>query len=104
MKKSIFFVGIFIILSGCAEYSAFLGPSYTMVKTGSVVHAGNSAVASYGFKRVIGESPGDFVNSFFSKNEETRECRTLHSSNLNEIFFNTLDEIDCFRDPFSILR
>ena len=104
MKKSIFFVVIFLILNGCAEYSALLGPSFTMAKTGSVVHAGNSAAATYGFKRVIGESPGDFVNSLFSKNEETRECQTLHSSNLNEIFFNTLDEIDCFRDPFSILR
>ena len=104
MKKSIFFVVIFLILNGCAEYSALLGPSYTMVKTGSVVHAGNSAAATYGFKRVIGESPGDFVNSFFSRDEEIRECQTLHSSNLNKIFFTTLDEIDCFRDPFSILK
>ena len=104
MKKSIFFVVIFLILNGCAEYSAFLGPSFTMAKTGSVVHAGNSAVATYGFKRIIGESPGDFVNSFFSRDEEIRECQTLHSSNLNKIFFTTLDEIDCFRDPFSILK
>ena len=104
MKKIVFLMFAFAILNGCAEYSVFLGPSFTMAKTGSVVHAGNSAAATYGFKRVIGESPGDFVNSFFSKNEETRECQTLHSSNLNEIFFNTLDEIDCFRDPFSILR
>ena len=65
MKKIIFLMFAFAILNGCAEYSVFLGPSFTMAKTGSVVHAGNSAAATYGFKRVIGESPGDFVNSFF---------------------------------------
>ena len=104
MKKIVFLMFTFAILNGCAEYSSFLGPSYTMVKTGKVAHAGNSVLATYGFKRATGESPGELVNSFFFKNEETRECQTLHSSTLNEIFFNTLDEIDCFRDPFSILR
>ena len=44
------------------------------------------------------------INSFLTQNENVRECQTLHTSTLNEIFFETLDEIDCFRDPFSILK
>ena len=44
------------------------------------------------------------INSFLYKQNETREWQTIHTSSLNEIFFNTLDEIDCFQDPFSILR
>ena len=35
---------------------------------------------------------------------QDRECETFHSSSLSEIFFDTLDGIDCFRDPFSILK
>ena len=104
MRKSILLIITLVFLNACTQYSSLLGPSYTMVKTGNVVHVGNSVAATYGFERAIGESPGDFVNSLFSKNEETRECQTLHSSDLNKIFFTTLDEIDCFRDPFSILR
>ena len=114
MKKSIFFVVIFVILSGCAQYSAFLGPVYTMAKTGNVVQAGSSMIASYGIKKTTGKLPTEHVNlfvkkhkkinSFLYKQNETRECQTIHTSSLNEIFFNTLDEIDCFQDPFSILR
>ena len=113
-EKSIFFVGIFIILNGCAEYSALVGPSYTMAKSGSVLQTGTAYAASYGIKKTTGQSPGEYINSLVRKNykidsfltqkENVRECQTIHTSSLNEIFFDTLDEIDCFRDPFSILR
>ena len=114
MKKNIFFVTIFIILNGCAQYSSVVGPTYTLAKSGSIVSAGASAATAYGFKKTTGQSPGDYVNSLVRKNykinsfmnqkENIKECQTLHTSTLNEIFFETLDEIDCFRDPFSILK
>ena len=114
MKKSIFFVVIFVILNGCVQHSAFLGSVYTMAKTGNVVQAGSSMIASYGIKKTTGKLPTEHVNlfvkkhskinSFLYKQNETRECQTIHTSSLNEIFFNTLDEIDCFQNPFSILR
>ena len=114
MKRSIFFISIFIILNGCAQYSAFLGPTYTMAKSGSVLHAGSTMFASYGIQKATGKSPGEHihslvrknhrVNSFLTQNENIRECETIHSSSLNEIFFETLDGIDCIRDPSSILK
>ena len=114
MKKNIFFVTIFIILNGCAQYSSVVGPTYTLAKSGNIVSAGASAATAYGFKKTTGQSPGEYMNSLVRKNykinsfmnEKTniKECQTLHTSTLNEIFFETLDEIDCFRDPFSILK
>ena len=114
MRKSIFFVVIFVILNGCAQYSALLGPTYTMAKTGNVVQASFSMTASYGIKKTTGKLPTEHVNlfvkkhkrinSFLYKQNEVRECQTMHTSSLNEIFFNTLDEIVCFQNPFSILR
>ena len=114
MKKNIFFVTIFIILNGCAQYSSVVGPTYTLAKSGSIVSTGASVATAYGFKKTTGQSPGDYVNSLVRKNykinsfmnekENIKECQTLHTSTLNEIFFETLDEIDCFRDPFSILK
>ena len=106
MKKSIFFVGIFIILSGCSQYSSLVGPSYTMAKSGSILQTGTAYATSYGVKKVTGQSLGEHVNSLVRKNskvdsfltqkENLRECQTIHSSSLSEIFFDTLDEIDCF--------
>ena len=71
MKKSIFFVVIFVILNGCAQYSAFLGPSvYTMAKTGNVVQAGTTMVASYGIKKTTGKLPTEHVNLFVKKHSK----------------------------------
>ena len=31
-------------------------------------------------------------------------CPTTHSSELSEIFFDTLEQMDCIQDPMSIYR
>ena len=129
MKKSIILIITLAFLNACAEYSAFVGPSLTMAKSGSVLQSGTSLATSYGIKKAIGQSPGEYVLSLAKKNhkpdtlldqnnnitaqnnnitlaqnDNIRECETTHSSPLTEIFFNTLDEIDCLRDPFSTLK
>ena len=122
MKKSIILIITLAFLNACAEYSAFVGPSLTMAKSGSVLQSGTSLATSYGIKKAIGQSPGEYVlslakknhkldtlsdknnNIILAQNDNIRECETMHSSPLTEIFFDTLDEIDCLRDPFSILK
>ena len=111
MKKNIFLIIIFIVLNGCAQpYGSIVGPTYTMAKTGSPMLSGASAATSYGIKKTTGYSPGEYINSlvknnsFLNEKENLRECQTIHTSSLSKIFFETLDEIDCFQDPFSILK
>ena len=92
-----------VILNGCAQSTSFVGPSFTLAKSGSAIQAGNSVVMSYGFKKAFNKiDRNTMINSL--TDAEIRECQTIHSSSLSEIFFDTLDEIDCYRDPFSILR
>jgi len=107
MKKNIFFIIIIIVLNGCAQYSSIVGPTYTMAKTGNLMLTGASASTSYGIKKTTGYTSGEHINSLvknLNEEEKQKECQTIHSSPLNEIFFETLDEIDCFQDPFSILK
>ena len=112
MKKIFFLISMLTILNGCAQSTSLLGPSYTMAKSGSIIQASSSFAASYGFKQATGTTPGDFAMSFAKRyndaplllTEKERECQTFHSSSLSEIFFETLDGIDCIRDPFSILK
>ena len=122
MKKSIILIITLAFLNACAEYSAFVGPSLTMAKSGSVLQSGTSLATSYGIKKAIGQSPSEYVlslakknhkldtrlnennNIILAQNDNIRECETIHSSPLTEIFFDTLDEIDCLRDPFSIFK
>ena len=112
MKKIFFLISILTILNGCAQSTSLLGPTYTMAKSGSILQAGNSFAASYGIKKLTGTTPGEYAMSFARSysdeplllTEKERECQTFHSSILSEIFFETLDGIDCLRDPFSILK
>ena len=112
MKNIFLLIFALVILNGCAQSTSLVGPTYTMAKSGSVLQAGNSFAASYGFKSLTGKTPGEYAFSSFAKNDKSeflltaqdRECETFHSSSLSEIFFDTLDGIDCFRDPFSILK
>ena len=92
-----------IILNGCAQSTSFVGPSYTLVKSGSVIQAGNSVAMSYGLKKTFNQINKNTMISSLT-DDDIRQCETIHSLTLNEIFFDTLDEFDCYRDPFSIFR
>ena len=100
------------ILNGCAQSTSLVGPTYTIAKSGSIIQAGNSFAVSYGIKQLTGTTPGEYAMSLVNNDkddpllmtEKERECQTFHSSSLTEIFFETLDGIDCIRDPFSILK
>ena len=94
MKKLFVLIVVVLFLSGCAQTTSMMGPTYTMAKTGSIVQAGSSVATSYGVKQALGQSPSEFITSLSSKEEYS----------LNEIFFDTWDEIDCLKDPFSILK
>ncbi len=96
MKKFIlvFFVSIFV--SGCSQYSAMLGPSITLVETGSVLQATTSYGSSRGFNII--------TKNVTEELQAERICQTYHSSELSEIFFETLDTDNCIQDPMSIYR
>ena len=90
-----------VILNGCAQSTSFVGPTYTLAKSGSVMQAGNSVAMSYGFKKLKQIDTNTMITSLVDS--DIRECQTIHSSDLSEIFFATLDS-DCYRDPFSVFK
>ncbi len=96
MKKIILIFLLIPLLNNCGPYSAAVGPSLTMLNSGSILQAS----ASYAGSSVMKKFQKNYINEL---NVE-KICPTVHSSELNEIFFETLDEIDCFQDPFSILK
>lgn len=132
MKKIIFIAIAAMFLNGCAQYTTMLGPAYTIYTTGSSLQAGSALVAAYGVKKSTGKTPSQHVLTFAKNNKVINEmekdgekiiipkenteqiilakkvnnkirlCETTHSDPINEIFFVTLDELDCLRDPFTL--
>ncbi len=102
MKKTLVTLLFILFLNGCAQTTSMMGPTYTMVKTGSIFQTGSSVATSYGVKQVLGQSPSEYVISIASNDKhEVNECQSF---TLSDIFFDTLDNIECLRNPFKVLR
>ena len=96
MKKIILIFLLIPLLNNCAQYSSLVGPSLTLANSGNILQAS----ASYASALSINKLKEDYINEL---NVE-KICPTVHSSELNEIFFETIDHMDCHFDPMSIYR
>tara|TARA_B100000242_G_C42765326_1_gene356520 strand:+ start:247 stop:537 length:291 start_codon:yes stop_codon:yes gene_type:complete len=96
MKKALLIILLVPFLSNCSQYSAMVGPTITLAETGSILQATGSLSSSLAMnsakKNVIAEINNQNI------------CPTIHSSELSEIFFETLEQMDCEYDPMSIYR
>ena len=94
MKKVLLIILLIPFLSNCSQYTAMVSPTITLAETGSVLQATTSLSSSLAMnnakKNIIAE-----INS-------QNICPTIHSSELTEIFFETLEQMECEYDPMSI--
>ena len=77
INKIFIYVVTGIILSGCAQSTAMLAPAISLASSGNV----SQASLTY------------FTNK--AVDSEIRNCEIIHSAEINQIFFETLDVIDC---------
>tara|TARA_Y100000996_G_C22179122_1_gene502007 strand:- start:13 stop:303 length:291 start_codon:yes stop_codon:yes gene_type:complete len=96
MKKILLTILLLPFLSNCTQYSAMVGPTLTLAETGSFIQATTSLSTSLGI-RSVKQSLTDEIRG-------ENICPTFHSSELSQIFFETLDQMDCEYDPMSIYR
>ena len=73
-----------------------ISPALTLAHTGSLAQASTSLSSSL----AINEVKKEYAHNL----EAERICPTVHSSELNAIFFETLEHTGCYYDPLSILR
>ena len=73
-----------------------LSPAITLAHTGSFAQASTSLSSSI----AINEVKKEYTNNL----QAERICPTIHSAEINKIFFETIEEIGCYYDPLSILR
>jgi len=68
MKKIFTLLTSMLLLTGCAETIALLGPASSILGGGNVVHSSISSAASYGVKKTTGKSPVQHAMSYAEKN------------------------------------
>tara|TARA_B100000003_G_scaffold140763_1_gene126422 strand:- start:12 stop:377 length:366 start_codon:yes stop_codon:yes gene_type:complete len=96
MKKIFLILMLVPILSNCTQYSAVINPSLTLASGGTLTQASSSLASSIAVGQVRQSVEAEMTTQNY--------CSTFHSSELNEIFFETVDHLDCIYDPMSIYR
>ena len=95
MKNIYFVLFSFILLTGCAQNLALLGPAVSIVKTGGVQQALVGETINYGVKSKTGKNVSDHALGLFGNDAENQECNDTNSTSLRSIFFNELEKQDC---------
>tara|TARA_B100001996_G_scaffold135652_1_gene103294 strand:+ start:139 stop:441 length:303 start_codon:yes stop_codon:yes gene_type:complete len=94
IKKIFIYIVTGIILSGCAQSTAMLAPAISFASSGNISQAGLTYITNKTVEKKTGMNTLQYVADK-TIDAETRECEINHSAEINQIFFETLDELDC---------
>ena len=75
MRKIILLAYCFILLNGCAQSTALIGPAITVGNTGNVMQASLSYGSNMAIKQSTGKTPGEHVSSYVEEKKEEKKIR-----------------------------
>ena len=94
--KKIYFISIsFMLLTGCAQNLAIIGPAFSIVKTGGIQQALVGETINHGVKNKTGKNVSEHAMSLLSEEVENQECDNTYSNNLQKIFFIKSEDTNC---------
>ena len=84
---------IFILLTGCAQSVAVLGPAVTVATTGSINKALLSGTINTSVKHKTGKGVSEHMVQSLN---EPIDCSITSSNELAEMFFDDYSNLDCY--------
>ena len=93
MIKNLKLLIIFVLLTGCAQSVAVLGPAITVATTGSVSQALLSGTINTGIKHQTGKGISEHMVQTLN---EPIDCSMTSSNELAEMFFDDYSNLDCY--------
>tara|TARA_B100001059_G_scaffold233347_1_gene273207 strand:- start:894 stop:1184 length:291 start_codon:yes stop_codon:yes gene_type:complete len=92
MKKFTLLI-IFILLAGCAQSVAVLGPALTVATTGNINQALISITINTGVKHQTGKNVSEHMVQSLN---EPLDCSMTSSNELADVFFDDYSNLDCY--------
>ena len=87
MKKIFVLLISMMLLAGCVETVALLGPASSIIGGGNVVHSSLSSAASYGVKKTTGKSPMQHALAYAEEknpNKKKEKCLSFAKQTKSE--------------------
>ena len=83
MNKILILISLTIILNGCANSLAFLGPASSVAGGGNIAQSAVSSAISYGVKKQTGMTPSEHAIAYVKKhNPENKKEKCIESINI----------------------
>ena len=95
MSKVYFIIISFILLTGCAQNLALLGPVISVAKTGGIHQAVIGGTINHGIKSETGKDVSEHVMNLMDKETKDQKCKSVNSNSLQEVFFENSEDIEC---------
>ena len=83
-KKVLFFVTFIMLLNGCAQNTALIGPAITVATTGNVYQAGFTYGTNEAFKKETGKDAFNYVSELVDANNS--KARVVKKNKIDEDF------------------
>ena len=96
MFKYLKFLFLFIILQGCTETSTLVSSGFSIATGTHPTKIVLSTVSDIYLEKVSGKNTIEHATNIMP-GIDIRKCDTIHSADINAVFFDSLDEIDCER-------
>jgi hypothetical protein len=95
MRKIYFLIISFLLLTGCAQNLALLGPVISVAKTGGIHQAVIGGTINHGIKSETGKDVSEHVMNLIDKETKDQNCKSVTSNSLQEVFFENSEDIEC---------
>ena len=77
MKKISFLIFNLVLLSGCVQTTAMVGPAVTAATTGNVLQASLSYGTNFTIKETTGKSPTEHISNYKNKKKIEKNLENL---------------------------
>lgn len=95
MRKIYFLLTSLLLITGCAQNLALLGPAVSIATTGGIQHAVVGGTINHGIKKETGKDVSEHVMNLMDNKTIDQECKSIYSNSLQEVFFENSENIEC---------
>ena len=101
MKNILIILISFLLLSACAQSTAFIGPAITVGSTGNVMQAGFSYGSNMAIKKTTGKTPSEHVSLYIEDQQEEKKLKKREAKIRNEMANYLQSHIEMMREKLN---
>ena len=101
MKNILLILISFLLLSACAQSTAFIGPAITVGSTGNVMQAGFSYGSNMAVKKTTGKTPSEHISLYVEEKKEGKKLKKREAKIREEMANYLQSHIEMMREKLN---